>query len=118
MKPLSLFYFAQSPDDTGTDTVIIQTAPPHYVGRIIFYKSLAQMTTAINNASHLAYAVVPGYNIAVVYAGTIKGTRLEISPNTLTEMDAAMKSMAGFFLGFKIAEKRGYYDKPYSSDKN
>lgn len=96
---------ATFPNELGAG-VLILNRPPFLpiAGKIVKYNDLFSMQTALANKPPIAYSVITGFSIAILYAGIIgKGNRLIGGANALTEAQGIMDEFAQWYLLNRIA---------------
>ncbi len=91
--------------------LILHTKPPFYLGRIVVHKDTAEHMGFMANYSGLHASVVSGYNIAIVWAGTLTGNKITIDQGTKNRIKDVFAGMAEFFYTEKVTTHKGYYQK-------
>ncbi len=80
---------------------ILQRAWPHYVGVIFTYPPADPIMTA----------AISGYNLFVVYSGTLQGRFLPSNPNWEVEVQGVFQDMATWFHQKRILTEPRRYKK-------
>jgi hypothetical protein len=97
---------------------IMQVAYPHHLGRIHHFPSTvayAQWAMAQEEAGELGYYQIPGYRIALAFAGNLEGNRLTgVTENWEEELLDILQAMGRFYLEHTIGPKLGFYQKKYA----
>jgi hypothetical protein len=91
--------------------LILHTKPPFYCGSIITHKHTPEHLGFIANYNGVHFSQVPGYNIAIVWAGTLVGNKVTIDQGTRARIKQVFDGMAEFFYTEKIETHKGYYQK-------
>jgi hypothetical protein len=94
---------------------ILQVASPHYVGKLLFFDSALQYAEWLGQAGdqHLAYTTIPGYRIAVVFAGALSGHQLYAALGWERELETLIQGMARFYKEHTIDTNEAFYRKKY-----
>ena len=95
---------------------ILQVAFPHYVGKLLLFPTALSYVEWLATADekHLSHAQLPGYRIAVVFAGALSGHRVYATVGWDRELDALLKNMAEFYLEHTVKQNLSLYQKKYA----
>lgn len=107
MTPLPKIIYGQG-EGLGAG-ILIYNQPLPIVGRIIQYKSLLDMQ---ENLNALAYSVVPGYSIAILYAGILgRGNVLMGNKDALEQIQPVLDQLASWYLKEKILPHKSRFKR-------
>jgi hypothetical protein len=83
--------------------LVICTEPPFYAAKIMSFKQDWKADEFMSNSDHLVKVRVPGYNIFLYFAGSIKGPRVDLTPDYEARLSKVLREMALFYLTEKMA---------------
>lgn len=109
------YLFCENRKEMPGAGVVLATYEPYIIGRVVQYESFEIMAHTIANSELGAHAIVPGYNVCIQFAGTIRGGVIPAKPKMMQAISLQMIAMAQFYLDVKIAEKPGWYKKKLKS---
>jgi hypothetical protein len=96
MNPLPRYLFCKN-EELGAGLVILNEPLP-LCARIIQYKDNITMLQALNSRPPIAFSVVPGYSVALIYAGVIgRGFKLIGGPQALAEVQSKVEEMTRWY---------------------
>lgn len=112
MKPLILpeYIFCYRSGSLGAGMILLTTYP-YIMGRIILYKSHDDMLRDCKTKKVDMYSIVPGYTIAIQFAGIFPNNRLVVDIGMLANIQIILHQMAQLFLDERVFNKPGYYKK-------
>jgi hypothetical protein len=106
---LPQFFHVKSPLEPATDYILC-TKPPFYLGKVIQFRESAAMNEFIKRLHPFIGAQVEGYNILVVYAGSLKQWQI-------MENYDVFKGMAADYLTNRIKQREQRF-KRYKTEGN
>jgi hypothetical protein len=103
MKPLPRFIYGQGQEnELGAGVIIINQEPP-YVGQVILFNNVLTMQQQLRKTESVAYSVITGYCIAVIYRGILgKGNRISGIPSDIAHAQSVIDEMANWYYESRI----------------
>lgn len=92
--------FREKDSNGNLQYYILQKEHPHYVGII----------TAFNDGSNWA-APIPGYNLYVLYSGTLIGNLIPLEKTISKNIELVLNNMAAWFWSERIVSAEWRYKK-------
>lgn len=106
------FLYCTNKEKLPLAPLILYTPSPWIIGRVVYYDNFEEMAHALNREKVIAYTIVPGYNIAIQFAGTLKDNRIPaIGTELFALIERVIMQMCFFFIEEKVKRKPGYYQK-------
>jgi hypothetical protein len=107
MNPLKLpeFFICENEKEMPGQRIIWQTSYPYIFARVVAFRSHDAMLQFITNSDLPVYSTVPGYNICVHFAGTLKGFPAYIG--SMQSIQQTVGVMAQYYLDDRIYHRPG-----------
>lgn len=103
LNKLPDFLYCTNSTELPESPLILHTGDPRILGKIVYYDSFEEMAYALANEMTITYAIVPGYNIAVVFVGVLKDNKLPAIGGELFKLvENIVTRMADFFYDQRI----------------
>lgn len=99
------------PDNPLDGPVIIQTKSPYYIGKVYIFDNREKYATFVANYTGWHFEPVPGYNIGITLAGSLKDNKITVGPDMKQYIKAIMWDMVQFYTREKIQTKKGFFKK-------
>lgn len=115
MKPLPPYTFI-APNASAPEMgagFVLQTAPPHYLGRVVKLKPYdLAVSEYVRDFKPLIFADIPGYSIVIAFAGTLPAYKIQVrGPDWEKEIQGIYNQMADWYEDDKINHNPGYYKR-------
>lgn len=112
MTPLQKYYLLQGFESGNADTLILNTNTLN-LARVLFFNSYFELNKRVAGGTQIAFFIIPGYNISLVWAGSLQtGTRLQFSDTgVLARLTFELQEMGNWFLINRIETNPKKYRK-------
>jgi hypothetical protein len=102
LNKLPLIIQATAPKELGAG-LLLRTEHPLIIGKIIQFASYPDMIQQLNSGKFIVYSTIPGYSIAIVYAGIMgRGYKISGEPEAAREIQTILDEFRNWYIENKI----------------